>query len=69
MYFEEHFCEHINEVIDQREGAIICSDCGLVVSSLFTNNFNENVETERNEYVLEILSRLQISEFFRPSLY
>lgn len=68
MYFEEHFCEHINEVIDQREGTIICSDCGLVVSSLFINSFNENVETETNEYVLEILSRLQIPEFFKTDI-
>ena len=70
MSSEEHFCQHLNEIIDHRAGAIVCTDCGIVISNVYLNDFSTDFEeeTKQNEYVLEILSRLQLPEFFKHSV-
>lgn len=68
MHTEQNICQHLNEIIDQRGGAIVCTDCGLVVSDFFIDNSSVNIETETNEYVLEILSRLQMPDFFKNDI-
>lgn len=45
-------CKHINTVVDEREGSIICSDCALVTSehlflcSNVTSSFTQQYKTE-----------------------
>lgn len=66
IYFEEHYCKHLNEIIDEQGGSIVCTDCGLVVSNLlvnYTSNYKE-VNKSNDDYILEILSRLEMSDFF-----
>ena len=68
MYFDEHFCQHLNEVNDQ--GSIICTDCGLFLSNVFVHSFKEihKEPYNENDYILEILSRLQMPEFFKHDI-
>lgn len=60
-----NICKHLNEIIDERQGDVICTDCGLVLSAVYVSNFNSTSNSEKsNEYVLEILSRLNLPKFF-----
>lgn len=60
-----NICKHLNEIIDERQGDVICTDCGLVLSAVYLSNFNSTSNSEKsNEYVLEILSRLNLPKFF-----
>ena len=67
-------CQHLNEITDYVEGAIVCTDCGLVLSSVFLNNYcNTEIEIKiknnQCDYILEILSRLQMPDFFKNIIY
>ncbi len=68
MYFTSDTCTHLNEVIDQREGTTICTDCGLVLSSVYLTDRNleyfVNETNIVNEYILEILERLNMPRIF-----
>ncbi len=66
MHHEEYCCQHLNEIIDEREGSIVCTDCGLVLSNLLTSyeNHLKEVNKPTDDYILEILSRLEMSYFF-----
>jgi len=33
-----NLCNHLNEIIDVREGTIVCTDCGIVKDLYYTNN-------------------------------
>lgn len=63
-------CKHLNEITDESGGAIVCTDCGLVLSNFFTS-FTSNSKYPQYEvnfqssYILEILSRLQMPDFFQ----
>jgi len=35
MYCPTIDCEHLNEIEDQQEGSIVCTDCGLVISDQY----------------------------------
>ena len=61
----ENICQHLNEIIDERQGDVICTDCGLILSAVYMSNFKSTSSIEKsNEYVLEILSRLNLPKFF-----
>ena len=68
MHSEENFCPHLNEIVDHSGGAIVCIDCGLVVSNVFVSNFEFYEPKHEDEYILEILSRLQMPEFFKNDI-
>ena len=70
MDHKEHLCTHLNEIIDHAAGAIVCIDCGLVLSEVFLNSFNyiEDEYNFKNDYILEILSRLNMPEFFKNDI-
>lgn len=62
-------CSHSNELIDQREGNIVCSDCGLVLDCYFevdVNHINrqecELISKRKQEFVYETLERLHIPQ-------
>ena len=66
----ENHCPHLNEIIDQCGGAVICTDCGLVLSEVYLSpvkNF-KTLYNFKNDYILEILSRLQMPEFFKDDI-
>lgn len=66
---KKNICLHLNEIIDQIGGAIVCTDCGLVISSVFmTHHFTEKENDPMRDYVLEILSRLQMPDFFEHDI-
>ena len=69
MYFEEHFCQHLNEIIDHKGGSVVCMDCGLVISNVFVDDyhFKEDI-TPKNDYILEILSRLEMPDYFKNEI-
>jgi transcription initiation factor TFIIIB Brf1 subunit/transcription initiation factor TFIIB len=54
-------CDHINQVTDEHEGCVICSDCGLVVSTqLFIDDHKMENNLDDNEPYKEFLDRLNI---------
>lgn len=67
MPYPENLCSHINTLVDEREGCVVCTDCGLVTEEMFFSDskfsyFEEDIKL-RNE-VSEILSKLQLPNFF-----
>ena len=65
MDSQGNICEHLNEIIDHIQGDIICTDCGLVLSAFYVSNYNCTLESEKsNEYVLEVLARLNLPKYF-----
>jgi transcription initiation factor TFIIIB Brf1 subunit/transcription initiation factor TFIIB len=71
MPYPEDMCAHINSVIDEREGSIVCTSCGLVLDEKIFNFNNSNLSYQedgqnvcfKNE-VKEILSKLQLPEVY-----
>ena len=63
-------CNHLNEIIDQIGGVIVCTDCGLVLSNFYLtpNIFKEKQLNPMRDYVLEILSRLQMPDYFQHDI-
>ena len=63
-------CNHLNEIIDQIGGVIVCTDCGLVLSNFYLtpNNYKEKQLNPMRDYVLEILSRLQMPDYFQHDI-
>lgn len=59
-------CKHLNQLEDQHEGTIVCTDCGLVISEqLFTSTFCPQPIFEpssQRQEILEILERLNLSK-------
>jgi len=61
-------CPHKNELIDVREGDVICAECGIVIDryydygSVNLSNFEtENITQFEKNFVLESLERLNLS--------
>lgn len=64
-------CEHLNHVIDEHEGSIVCIDCGLVMSNQIFCDDKVKYEPENSDdkyKYKEILSRLNMSDEFVPQL-
>lgn len=75
-------CSHFNEIIDERNGDIICSDCGLCLDLVY--DFLNVKEIDYNhseidtisagkflsvrEYILDLLERLNISNSYRHEI-
>lgn len=69
MHNEQNLCSHLNEITDHVGGAIICTDCGLVLSNVYLFDFdfekeNEVSENSQRSYILEILARLEMPDCF-----
>jgi transcription initiation factor TFIIIB Brf1 subunit/transcription initiation factor TFIIB len=73
MPHQENICRHLNEIIDDREGTIICIDCGLVLSN---NLFQEdkyfssftNEDNDLNQ-IKEFLERLNMPVSFSCQIF
>lgn len=73
MSTNETICGHFNEVIDEREGTVICIDCGLVLSdkNFHVNKFEEEVngnETSVEMKIKDLLDKLNLPECFLPDI-
>lgn len=62
-------CEHLNKVIDEHEGTLVCISCGLVVDDQLLINYDKNYSDEKtnqdnfeSDSFKEYLSRLNLSE-------
>jgi transcription initiation factor TFIIIB Brf1 subunit/transcription initiation factor TFIIB len=54
-------CEHISQVIDEHEGSIICTDCGLVINQYFINDHMIDDNPLENNSCQEFLERMNIT--------
>jgi transcription initiation factor TFIIIB Brf1 subunit/transcription initiation factor TFIIB len=71
MYHPEHFCQHLNQIIDSREGHYVCCDCGLVLSALYIDNYSYPIN-KSNDWIEEIkdyLDRIHIPQYFTTLIY
>ena len=71
MPYPENLCTHFNSVIDEKEGSVICTDCGLVIEDkLF--KFYEPCQKEKKSFleeeVNEILSKLGLPDVFTKTI-
>jgi transcription initiation factor TFIIIB Brf1 subunit/transcription initiation factor TFIIB len=69
MPHQENMCEHFNSVIDEREGSVICTECGLVLEEklfkFYGHNFSfKEKDLSLKEDVKEILSKLELPDVF-----
>lgn len=73
MSFNTNDCQHRDEIIDERNGDVICISCGLVMDSFYVNNsyheekyFDKYIKLHNSvyDYICEILERLNISRTF-----
>ena len=72
MSHEEDFCGHLNEIIDEREGTIICTDCGLILSQhiFYESKFNEYDSYDKHlEEIKELLERLNLPQSFASAIF
>jgi len=62
-------CAHRNELIDQREGDIVCSDCGLVVDRYYQSSEMQrdfmicNIPKKYADFVFEVVERLNMPNY------
>lgn len=68
MSISNSSCSHTSEIIDQREGIIVCTECGLVLDFVYINknenNYNEydNLTNDVKSYIYEIIERLNLPQ-------
>jgi transcription initiation factor TFIIIB Brf1 subunit/transcription initiation factor TFIIB len=69
-------CSHLYEIIDQREGNIICEECGLVIDRYYTFKFQrenfdqiENISSFEKDFVYETLERLNLPKSFSSYIF
>lgn len=76
MPHPEHLCSHLNEVIDEKCGDVICTDCGLVIcDKVFTttsvthhdNSFLTGMNKNKNE-IDEMLEKLNLPTCFTQNI-
>jgi transcription initiation factor TFIIIB Brf1 subunit/transcription initiation factor TFIIB len=71
MPYPENLCSHINSVIDEKEGTIICTVCGLVLEEKLFKFYGHNLSSDivgksscLKEDVKEILAKLGLPDVF-----
>jgi len=73
MCAQPYSCQHINEIIDEREGTIICYDCGLVLSNYFFTQPQPQhsffTPSSILEEIKELLERLNLPQIFAHDIY
>ena len=61
----------MNEVVDEREGTVVCVDCGLVLSQYYVSQANTNFcgGNFMVEEIKEVLERLNLPQFFSEDIF
>lgn len=68
-----HSCSHEYEIINEREGDIVCGDCGLVIDKYYIQN--DKIEKTEHEnffeknFVFEMLERLNVPKSFASYIF
>ena len=72
-------CNHKSEVINHREGEIVCFDCGLVLDRNYeydnefekkTNIYDKNnISGEHLNYIKELIERLNVPSYICNFIY
>ncbi len=67
-------CDHKYEVIDQRQGDIVCYDCGLVIDKYYIvecdkEEENNDISTFGKNFVFEMLSRLNVPKSYSSHVF
>ena len=67
----QNLCSHLNERTDEREGTIVCIDCGLVLSSYFfpEPTFQYIKYCHEMDEIKEYLERLNLPECFCKDIF
>jgi len=77
MPHPEHLCSHLNEIVDDVRGEIVCMDCGLVLCEKLFKHFSQinkyvckenEKEKEKENDVNEILEKLNLPNCFTNSI-
>lgn len=70
MPHPENLCSHTNHIIDEREGTIVCTDCGLVLTDkIFHETLAVNdITTELIVRIKDILERLFLPDCFTSDI-
>lgn len=73
MNFLERTCQHLNEVVDEREGNITCIDCGLVMENYFSSKSLSEANLASPEYkyvnyLKDLFDKLNISQVYIPDI-
>ena len=58
-------CPHHNQVDDDREGNVVCTDCGLVIEPIYQNltvNYNKNNVFRHNNKGEKIVTTLLVDQ-------
>lgn len=71
MSFTTNCCKHLNEITDEREGIIVCTDCGLVLENYFCLQPHMKFSGFSNEMeeIKEFLERLNLPHSFAEDIY
>jgi transcription initiation factor TFIIIB Brf1 subunit/transcription initiation factor TFIIB len=76
MPYPENMCSHFNSVIDEREGTIICTECGLVLEEKLFKFYGHNLSLEEKgkdyclkEDIKEILAKLGLPDVFSKMIF
>jgi transcription initiation factor TFIIIB Brf1 subunit/transcription initiation factor TFIIB len=72
MYYPEHLCSHLNQILDTKEGNYCCLDCGLVLSPYYIqdNIITKSEETNYwREEIKNYLDRIHIPQTFSNMIY
>jgi len=74
MPFTENLCSHVNETVDEKEGCVVCMDCGLVLddkifdTSFTTSAYMQDMDAEKNneekKEVKELLEKMNLPDSF-----
>ena len=61
----------MTEVVDEREGTVVCIDCGLVLSQYYVSQANTNFcgGNFMVEEIKEVLERLNLPQFFSEDIF
>ena len=61
----------MTEVVDEREGTVVCVDCGLVLSQYYVSQANTNFcgGNFMVEEIKEVLERLNFPQFFSDDIF
>lgn len=72
MPHSEHLCPHLDQVTDEREGTVVCIQCGLVLTEqLFQQSYfseRNNKEHELTTKIIEILDKLHLPACFATDI-
>lgn len=70
MSTENIDCCHLVEILDERNGDIICSLCGLVLDRFYVGSITEDYDScDTLEWIIDLLDKLQLPQVFSKDIF